>query len=462
MSSSSTAIVYCVFSGHLPSSMNVETFSMVLVGDAEDLDALILVLLLQFAQVGHAVPAGRAPGRPEFDDVDGVLLELVGEFALDDLLQLGLGCLVADRELGDIRGGGARSTGGDRAVLGVRGGRKCGDCRESRESKHEDPPSVDLADSERVMVPRSGARCPASLHPRRTGPGILPSMEPGKVSSAAIIDGKALAKKVRRAIAERIAGSNLDVRLDAVLVGSDRAAEIYARNQLRTCVEVGISYALHRVPDGAGFDEIADQIVRLNSDDDVSAIMLHLPLPDAVDTDRIQTIIDPVKDVEGVNPANIGNVVYGRRSLVPCTALATLEMIESTGITLRGAHCVVIGASNIVGKPVAILLMRAEASVVSTNKHTKDLAAHTFKADVLVSAAGVPGLVTADMVKPGAVVIDVGINRIANADGSMRTVGDIDFDGVLEVAGAISPVPGGVGPMTVAMLLRNTVEAAIE
>lgn len=287
-------------------------------------------------------------------------------------------------------------------------------------------------------------------------------MEPGKVSSATIIDGKALAKEVRRAIAERIAGSNLDVRLDAVLVGSDRAAEIYARNQQRTCVEVGISYALHRVPDGAGFDEIADQIVRLNSDDDVSAIMLHLPLPDAVDTDRIQTIIDPVKDVEGVNPANIGNVVYGRRSLVPCTALATLEMIESTGVTLRGAHCVVIGASNIVGKPVAILLMRAEASVVSTNKHTKDLAAHTFKADVLVSAAGVPGLVTADMVKPGAVVIDVGINRIANADGSMRTVGDVDFDGVLEVAGAISPVPGGVGPMTVAMLLRNTVEAAQE
>ena len=162
-----------------------------------------------------------------------------------------------------------------------------------------------------------------------------------------------------------------------------------------------------------------------------------------------------------MNPANIGNVVYGRRSLVPCTALAAVEMIESTGVELKGSKCVVIGASNIVGKPVAVLLMRAEATVISTNKFTPDLASFTRDADVLVTAAGVPGLVTREMVKPGAVVIDVGINRIVEADGKSRTVGDVAFDEVSEVAGWLTPVPGGVGPMTVAMLLRNTAEAAL-
>jgi methylenetetrahydrofolate dehydrogenase (NADP+)/methenyltetrahydrofolate cyclohydrolase len=189
--------------------------------------------------------------------------------------------------------------------------------------------------------------------------------------------------------------------------------------------------------------------------------MLHLPLPDKVDTERIQSLIDPAKDIEGVNPANIGNVVYGRRSLVPCTALAAVELIESTGIDLKGARCVVIGASNIVGKPVAVLLMRGEATVISTNKFTRDLAAETLQADVLVSAAGVPGLVTAKMVKPGAVVVDVGINRITNSAGKRCTVGDVDFEGVRTVAGWLTPVPGGVGPMTVAMLLRNAVDAAL-
>jgi methylenetetrahydrofolate dehydrogenase (NADP+)/methenyltetrahydrofolate cyclohydrolase len=171
-------------------------------------------------------------------------------------------------------------------------------------------------------------------------------------------------------------------------------------------------------------------------------------------------LIDEAKDVEGVNPANIGNIVYGRRSLVPCTALASIEMIESTGIELRGKRCVIVGASNIVGKPIAVLLMRAEATVISTNKYTEDLASLTRTADVLVSAAGVAGLITRDMVKPGAVVVDVGINRIMDANGKRRTVGDVAFEEVAQVAGHLSPVPGGVGPMTVAMLLRNTVEAA--
>ncbi|MCX5651263.1 MAG: bifunctional 5,10-methylenetetrahydrofolate dehydrogenase/5,10-methenyltetrahydrofolate cyclohydrolase [Planctomycetota bacterium] len=279
--------------------------------------------------------------------------------------------------------------------------------------------------------------------------------------SAKIIDGKELSARVRENLIARIKAAGRPARLDAVLVGNDRAAAIYAENQAKTCAAVGIDYRLHRLPDGAVYDDIAGRILLLNTEDDVRAIMLHLPLPAGVDVERIQSLIAPEKDVEGVNPANIGNVVYGRRSLVPCTALASVEMIESTGVELRGSRCVIVGASNIVGKPIAVLMMRAEATVISTNKFTRGIADLTRSADVLVAAAGVPGLIKGDMVKPGAVVIDVGINRIAGADGKSITVGDVAFDEVREVAGWISPVPGGVGPMTVAMLLRNTVDAAL-
>jgi methylenetetrahydrofolate dehydrogenase (NADP+)/methenyltetrahydrofolate cyclohydrolase len=279
--------------------------------------------------------------------------------------------------------------------------------------------------------------------------------------SARIIDGRELSATVRESLVARIRAAGRPARLDAVLVGSDRAASIYAENQAKTCAAVGIDYRLHRLPDGAGYDDIAGRILLLNTEEDVRAIMLHLPLPAGVDHERIQALIAPEKDVEGVNPANIGNVVYGRRSLVPCTALASVEMIESTGVELRGARCVIVGASNIVGKPIAVLLMRAEATVISTNKFTRGIADLTRSADVLVAAAGVPGLIKGDMVKPGAVVIDVGINRVSGPDGKSFTVGDVAFDEVREVAGFLSPVPGGVGPMTVAMLLRNTVDAAL-
>jgi methylenetetrahydrofolate dehydrogenase (NADP+)/methenyltetrahydrofolate cyclohydrolase len=253
------------------------------------------------------------------------------------------------------------------------------------------------------------------------------------------------------------------VRLDAILASHDSAAAIYARNQASTCAEVGIEYHLQELEARTGehgFADIAGRVLLMNTDESISAIMVHLPLPEGVDTERVQSLIATDKDVEGVNPANIGNVVYGRRSLVPCTALAVMEMIESTGIKLPGARCVVVGASNIVGKPVAVLLMKAEATVISTNIHTKDLRELARSADVLVAAAGKAGLITRDMVKPGAVVVDVGINRIKGPDGKSRTVGDVAFDEVSEVAGWVSPVPGGVGPMTVAMLLRNTVDAA--
>ena len=278
---------------------------------------------------------------------------------------------------------------------------------------------------------------------------------------ATLIDGKQLSFSVRRQVARRVAEARRPVRLDAVIAGDDKGADIYAHNQRKTCAAVGIEYHLHRLPGDVDQAGVVACIERLNESEDVSAIMVHMPLPEGVEAEGIQAMIDQAKDVEGVNPANIGNIVYGRRSLVPCTALASVEMIESTGIELRGKRCVIVGASNIVGKPIAVLLMRAEATVISTNKFTADLPELTRSADVLVSAAGVPSLITADMVKPGAVVVDVGINRVTGADGKRTTVGDVAYDEVSEVAGHLSPVPGGVGPMTVAMLLRNTCEAAL-
>ena len=281
--------------------------------------------------------------------------------------------------------------------------------------------------------------------------------------TARIIDGRVLAAEYRTRIAARVAEAarrGRAARLDAVLVeGGDSAARVYAENQRRTCEELGIDYRLHLLAAGSGFDEIAGRVLLLNASEDVSAVMVHLPLPGGVDPFRVQRLIAPEKDVEGVNPANIGGVVYGHSSLVPCTALATLKMVESTGVELRGRRAVVVGASNVVGKPIAVLLMRRDATVVSCNKWTSDLVELCRGADVLVAAAGAPGLVRAEMVKPGAVVIDVGVNRVTGADGRTRTVGDVAFDEVSRVAGWVSPVPGGVGPMTVAMLLLNVADA---
>ncbi len=279
-----------------------------------------------------------------------------------------------------------------------------------------------------------------------------------RTTKARNIDGKALAATARAGVARRVEALDRRgrrVRLDAILAGGDAAAAVYAANQGSACRDLGIEYHLHELPATATHEDIAGRVLLLNEDRAVSAVMVHLPLPAPADTEAIQSLIDVHKDVEGVNPANIGRVVYGRRSLVPCTALAVMEMIESTGTALRGTRCVCVGASNIVGKPVAVLLMQAEATVISTNKYTANLAALTRTAEVLISATGVPGLIKADMVKPGAVVIYVGMTR---GSGQMR--GDVAFDEVSPVAGWISPVPGGVGPMTVAMLLRNTVDAA--
>lgn len=283
-------------------------------------------------------------------------------------------------------------------------------------------------------------------------------------TGARIIDGKALAERFRADIARRasaLRAKGRPARLDALIASdADSGARVYAINQGKTCEALGIDYHLVELSGRATFDDVAGRVLLMSTDDDISAIMVHMPMPEGVDAFEVQRRIAPEKDVEGVNPANIGNIVYGHSSLVPCTALATLKMIESTGVDLKGKRCVVVGASNIVGKPIAVLLMRHEATVISCNKHTADITSLTRSADVLIAAAGVPELVKADWVKPGAIVVDVGLSRVPGPDGKMKTVGDVAFDEVRRVAGWISPVPGGVGPMTVAMLLHNVVEAA--
>jgi methylenetetrahydrofolate dehydrogenase (NADP+)/methenyltetrahydrofolate cyclohydrolase len=214
------------------------------------------------------------------------------------------------------------------------------------------------------------------------------------------------------------------------------------------------------MPADATQREVKHEIRRLNQDPAVTGIMMHLPLPEHMEAARLQYEIDVVKDVEGVNPANIGYVVYGRTLIAPCTALAVIELIRSTGVKIEGAEAVVVGASEIAGKPIALLLAEQMATVSLCHIATRDVPLHTRRAEILVVAVGKPGLITANHVRDGAVVIDVGINRVTLADGTKKTVGDVAFEEVKEKASHISPVPGGVGPMTVAMLLRNTLRSA--
>ena len=282
-----------------------------------------------------------------------------------------------------------------------------------------------------------------------------------------IIDGKSLAEGERAGIAARVGAlreAGCSARLDAVLVpsgsGGEAGSRVYAANQAKTCGSLGIDYRLHEMPVGTDQGALLEKLDDLNSDDESGAIMVHMPLPDGADADAIKAMIDPAKDVEGVSPANIGNVIYGRSSLVPCTALAALRLIDSTGIDLRGQRVVVVGASATVGRPIAAVLMPRDATVVSCNQWTWGIGDLCCSADVLIPAVGKPDLITADMVKPGAVVVDVGVHRVTDDEGATRTVGDVAFEQVRKVAGWLSPVPGGVGPMTVAMLLSNVVSAA--
>jgi methylenetetrahydrofolate dehydrogenase (NADP+)/methenyltetrahydrofolate cyclohydrolase len=281
--------------------------------------------------------------------------------------------------------------------------------------------------------------------------------------AAKTIDGAALSAVVRFGVRQRAAeftAMGRSVQLTAILVGSTPAAEVYAENQAKTSRAVGIDYRLLKLPAESTMEQVRAAIDKLNHDVAVTGIMLHLPLPKHLDATELQHAINPVKDVEGVSPANIGYVVYGHTLIAPCTALAVIELIKSTGVELRGAEAVVVGASEIAGKPISLLLTEQMATVTLCHIHTRELHLHTRRAEILVVAVGKAGLIGADHVKEGAVVIDVGINRITLADGSKKTVGDVQFEAVSAKAGYLSPVPGGVGPMTVAMLLKNTLRSA--
>lgn len=281
--------------------------------------------------------------------------------------------------------------------------------------------------------------------------------------AATRIDGAALAAQIKTDVAEKVAALAARgklVNLSAILVGSTPAGELYARRQVEACEKVGIHYQLHVLPESISQRDLKREIRKLNKDDGVTGIMMHLPLPEHLDRARLQYEIDVVKDVEGVSPANIGYVVYGRTLIAPCTAMSAVELILATGVPLKGAEAVVVGASEIAGKPIALLLTERLATVTLCHIETVNLAEHTRRANILIVAVGKAGLIRGDHVKPGAVVIDVGINRINGPDGTTRTVGDVDFDSVSLVAGHITPVPGGVGPMTVALLLRNTLRSA--
>ena len=275
-----------------------------------------------------------------------------------------------------------------------------------------------------------------------------------------LLDGKAVARTREDALRERIEAHVASGRprpgLAVVLVGDDPASHVYVRNKEHGCTRVGIASTTVRMPSSSTTAEIVAAVEALNTDPTIHGILVQMPLPAGCDSLEVQRAIHPDKDVDGLHPLNAGRLACGLPGLVPATPRGVMTLLVHAGIPLRGAHAVVIGRSNLVGKPVAQLLLQADATVTVCHSRTRDLAHHVRQADVVVAAVGIPGLVTADMVKPGAVVIDVGINR--NAEGKL--VGDVDYAGVSTVAGWITPVPGGVGPMTIVSLLENTLMAA--
>jgi methylenetetrahydrofolate dehydrogenase (NADP+)/methenyltetrahydrofolate cyclohydrolase len=277
--------------------------------------------------------------------------------------------------------------------------------------------------------------------------------------TAKVIDGVKLAASLREQVAERaavLARQGVKPGLAVVLVGSDAASQVYVRNKVAACEKAGLHSVLEQYPADLTENALLSRIKTLNADHSIHGILVQLPLPKHIDAHRVIEAIAAEKDVDGFHVSNAGLLMTGTPLFTPCTPYGVMKILESEQISLRGAVAVVVGASNIVGKPMAMLLQAAGSTVTICNSKTRDLAWHTRHADIVVVATGKPGMVTGDMIKPGAIVIDVGINR--TADGKL--CGDVDYASASQVAGAITPVPGGVGPMTIAMLLVNTIEAA--
>lgn len=284
--------------------------------------------------------------------------------------------------------------------------------------------------------------------------------------SATIVDGKEVAARVRARVAEGVerfvAEHGRPPGLATVLVGEDPASAVYVGGKQGACAEVGMRPFDVRLPADAGAERVADALGELGGDDAIDGILLQLPVPGHLDGPSLTELIDPAKDVDGLTPVNAGLLALGRPGLRPCTPSGVMELLASAGARLEGAEAVVVGRSNLFGKPMAQLLLQANATVTVCHSRTLDLAGVCARADVLVAAVGRPRIVTRDFVKPGAIVIDVGINRLTPQEAGNKSglVGDVDFEAVKGVASAITPVPGGVGPMTIAMLLENALKAA--
>ena len=281
--------------------------------------------------------------------------------------------------------------------------------------------------------------------------------------TARIIDGNALSARVRGEIAERAAAltaRGVQPCLAVILVGADPASAVYVRNKVAGCEKAGIRSMRFDYPQDATQEAVMAKLAELNADPSVHGILVQLPLPKHFNETAVLEAIDICKDVDGFHAENVGRLSQCREAFIPCTPHGVMKMLESAGVPVQGAEAVVIGRSNIVGKPMATLLTNAGATVTVCHSKTRDLAFHTRRADILVAAIGKPRFVTGDMVKPGAIVIDVGINRLQDGPDAGKLCGDVDFDSAKEVAGAITPVPGGVGPMTITMLLVNTVVSA--
>ena len=276
---------------------------------------------------------------------------------------------------------------------------------------------------------------------------------------AEIISGTDLANKIRTELkteTERLKAEGIVPGLAVVLVGEDPASKVYVRNKTKACEEIGFYHEQYNLPSTISESEILDLVDELNVSEKIHGILIQAPLPEGLDFKNIINHISPEKDVDAFHPYNVGRIMIGDFDFVPCTPAGVMELIHAAGVSVEGKNCVVIGRSNIVGKPQAMLLLKESGTVTVCHSKTKDLSKITREADILISAVGKAGLVTAEMVKPGAVVIDVGMNR--NAEGKL--VGDVDFAAVEPVAGYITPVPGGVGPMTITMLMKNTLKAA--
>ena len=277
---------------------------------------------------------------------------------------------------------------------------------------------------------------------------------------AKILDGKMVSQRIKDELAQEVAElkeKGINPGLAVIIVGDDPASRVYVNNKKKACEQIGVYSEEYALPAETTEQELLDLIEKLNNDKKINGILVQLPVPKHINEETIINAIDPKKDVDAFHPVNVGKIMVGNFDFVPCTPAGVMELIKESGIDVEGKECVVVGRSNIVGKPQAMLLLHKNGTVTVCHSRTKNLKEKTLQADILVAAVGIPEFIKGDMVKPGAVVIDVGINRVADK----KLVGDVDFEACEKVASAITPVPGGVGPMTIAMLMKNTVKAAL-